>query len=164
MKRALILSFSLLLFVGCSQKPAELSGLVPVTITLTDGGAPVPGMLVSLRSEGSGPVWSSKAETNAQGKAKIESALRTHTSPGAPVGSYKIVFLQTVELPDELKPTQAEEDGEPGNPAVQKKRDAYIAERMIVPPKLRESSTSPIELTVEPGKPVELAVDLAEYR
>jgi len=151
------------LVVGCSRTPSELRGLVPVTITVLYEGKALPAVRVALSTGQIVGVWSSGGVTNDQGVAVIESNLRTHTASGVPAGTYKITLVQSVQLPDELKPTQQELDGDVANAEVQRKRQVFIEAHTVVSEQWETAATSPVELVVEQGNPVQQTVDVAKY-
>lgn len=155
----------LFLFVGCSQKPPELSNLFPVTITVKNGDTSMAGVHVSLTTDAVRDVWGSSGMTDSSGVARIESTLRSHVATGVSPGTYKIVLTKSVDLPPELQSSPDEEDAGMETPeliAKRKKRDKYIAENRIIPEKYSSSSTTPLTVTVEPKTGANATVDISQ--
>ena len=91
------LCFFLVVFTlvsGCHRgpkKPEGLPPLFPLTITLTQDGAPLGSAMVLLVPESGSPRWGSGGFSDAQGKAVI----KTHGDfPGAPAGKYKVTVMK----------------------------------------------------------------------
>lgn len=159
--------FFLVFAAGCSRegKPEVLKDLNPVTVTVVDGGAPVEGVRVLLSSKGPRGAWGCSATTNAQGEAKIQTSISSKSGPGAPAGDYIIVLSKNVPLPPELEPQEEDQNLSASAAAAKeaKKKEFYDKNR-IIPQKLEQSDTSPLELTVAEKTGGTLKVDLAEHK
>ena len=164
---SLLLISGLLICAGCDggNTPEELKNLVPVTITVTDGAQPVEGVAVSLssKSEVKG-FFVCTGITDAKGVAKIESTRSSHTRKGAPTGTYSVVLVKTVEIPEDLQPREEDQSNPSAAAAKQTKRDAFLKQNNVIPDKLTQSASSPIELTVVEKSGATTEIDIAKYR
>lgn len=93
-KHLLILFLLVVVLAGCSRerRPEGFPKLYPCTVQITQDGAPVSGVNVSLVHPELTARWAVGAETDESGNATI----RTHGFDGAPKGRYKIVLSKTV--------------------------------------------------------------------
>jgi hypothetical protein len=160
----LFLVLLLCCFVGCTSTPTEFADLKPVTITVTNGGKPVDGVLVLLNSKTSHSLYSCSAVTNISGIANICTTVRTKIAKGAAPGDYTVVLNKNPTLPDELLPTEEEQTfSEKKRADLQVKRKIFLEKNRIIPKMLEDSSTSPIELTVTEKNGTKLDIDLSKY-
>ena len=163
---SIFLLVSVLLFAGCdgANTPAELKNLVPVTITVTDGSQPLEGVSVALncKSETTG-FFVCNGITDATGVTKIQTTRSSHTRKGAPVGTYSVVLVKSVEIPEELQPREEDQNNPVAAAAKQTKRDAFLKENQAIPLALTQA-TSPIELTVAEKSGATAEIDIAKYR
>ena len=88
----LVLTVSLIFFIGCSKKmPDGMPKLYPVSISVTQEGKPFADAVVSLRyADPSAGTWAIGGHTGADGTAK----LYTQGYPGAPAGKFKVVLIK----------------------------------------------------------------------
>jgi hypothetical protein len=169
MQKSLFLLFLLFLLFsnGCiTSTPPELQNLCPVTITVTDKGVPVDGVLVSLFSKQPQSLRGCKDTTNAEGVAKIRTTIRSFTRNGVEAGTYTVVLYREMLLPENLQPSAAEQEASLSNEIkeLKKKRVNFMKQNRVIPEILESSETSPIELTVEEKKSTELTIDISKYR
>ncbi|GHT37239.1 hypothetical protein FACS189427_09930 [Planctomycetales bacterium] len=106
--RIIVLLFLPLLFIGCSQSPPELKKLRSVTITVTDNGKPLEGVLVALANKSPQTPRGCSGLTIASGIARIATSLGSHSVLGAAPGEYKVVLEKAVEFPPELQSSDEE--------------------------------------------------------
>jgi hypothetical protein len=162
--RILFLLLSLFLLSGCTQTPPELANTSPVTITVTNNGAPVEGVFVSLFEKTPHGAFGCNAQTDKTGVAKIKSTVLTYIGNGAPPGTYTVVLSDLIIFPPELASSMEETLLSPKEQtARQAKRDEFIEKNRRIPKKLESFSTSPIELIVTKNEPVVLTIDLSKY-
>lgn len=168
MRSFTLLSLSALLLTcfGCgSGIPDELRNLVPVTITVTNGSTPIPGILVRLSAKGGQGAYAVNAVTNESGTAEIQSSRSSFSGKGAPAGTYAVVLVENVSLPAELEPLETDQDLPPAQQAAkERKREIFLRKNQTLPPVLTASGTSPLELVVAQGQDATLAVDVAVHR
>ena len=158
---------SLPLGTGCGggNTPEELKNLVPVTITVTDGSQPVEGVAVSLNSkvEVKG-FFVCTGVTDSRGVANIESTRSSQTRKGAPAGTYSVVLVKSVEIPEDLQPMEEDQINPAAAAAKQTKRDAFLKQNKVIPDKLTQSTSSPVELTVAEKSGATVEIDISKYR
>ncbi|MDR2754702.1 MAG: carboxypeptidase-like regulatory domain-containing protein [Planctomycetaceae bacterium] len=166
--RHLLMLLSLLLLllfpiIGCSKAPPELGTLYPATITVTDKGTPLEGVLVSLVNKEIQTPRGCSALTNSAGVAKITTNIGSYTGKGVVAGNYRVTLFKMVTFPPELQGGE-EELTLPENERKEreKKRSEFIENNRIIPPLLESRTSSPIELTVEKKSTV-LTIDLSQY-
>ncbi|MDR2439617.1 MAG: hypothetical protein LBE12_09655 [Planctomycetaceae bacterium] len=162
--RLLFLLFSLFLLSGCTQTPPELADISPVTITVTNNGLPVEGVLVSLFEKTPSSAFGCNAQTDKAGVAKIKSTVLTYIGNGAPPGTYTVVLSDLIIFPPEIASSITETSLSPKEQAKrQAKRDEFIEKNRRIPKILESFSTSSIELTVTKNEPAILTIDLSKY-
>ena len=163
----IILVSALCSCVGCggTKLPEELKNLAPVTVTVTDGSQPLKGIAVALNSKGNASgFFVCSGSTDNQGVAKIVSTRSSYTGKGVPAGTYSIVLVKSVEIPEELQPKEEEQDNPAAAAARQAKLNAFLKERQAIPAMLTQAASSPIELTVEVKTGATIEIDIAKYR
>ena len=162
----LLLVSALWFCVGCNQAkaPEELKNLVPVTVTVTDGSQPVENVAVRLSAKGSQGAFACVGTTDAKGVAVIQSAKGSYTGKGVPSGTYTVVLVDSVEIPEDLQPQEEDQDNPATAAAKQAKRDAFLKQNNVIPDKLTQSTSSPVELTVAEKTGATTEIDIAKYR
>jgi hypothetical protein len=164
MKRLIFLLLICVLFYGCGvSKPPGLGTLYPVTITVTDKGQPLEGVLVSLANQELQTPRGCCALTNANGVAKIVTSIGTYTGDGAAAGSYRVVLSKSVPLPPELQVISGEmylPEKEQNAHTVQ--RDAFLEKNRIIPKQFESKDSSPIALTVDGKNSATLTIDISK--
>ena len=158
--------FALFICVGCNQTkvPDELKNLTPVTVTVTDGSQPVENVAVRLSVKGTQGAFACVGATDAKGVAVIQSTSGSYTGKGAPAGTYSIVLVKPVDIPEDLQPQEEDQDNPAVAAAKQTKRDAFLKQNNVIPDKLTQSASSPIELTVVEKSGATTEIDIAKYR
>jgi len=158
--------FTLFICIGCNQTkvPEELKNLVPVTITVTDGSQPVENVAVRLSAKGSQGAFACVGTTDAKGVAVIQSTRSSYTGKGAPAGTYFVVLVKTVEIPEDLQPQEEDQDNPVAAAAKQAKLTAFLKENRAIPLVLTQSTSSPVELTVAEKTGATAEIDIAKYR
>ena len=157
---------ALWLCVGCNQTkaPDALKNLVPVTITVTDGSNPVEKVSVRFSGKGSQGAFACVGTTDAKGVATIQSTSGSYTGKGVPAGTYSVVLIGSVGIPEDLQPREEDQDNPAAAAAKQAKRDEFLAKNQLVPKSLTTAAETKIELTVVEGKGESLTIDLSQYR
>ena len=152
--------------VGCNQAkaPDALKNLVPVTITVTDGSKPVEKVSIRLSGKGSQGAFACVGVTDAKGVATIQSTSGSYTGKGVPSGTYSVVLIESVEIPEDLQPQEEDQNNPAVAAAKQAKRDEFLAKNQLIPKSLTTAAETTIELTVAEGKGESLAIDLSQYR
>ena len=163
----LSLIFGLAICSGCglmTAAPEELRNLIPVTVTIIDGTQPLEGVAVTLSNKGSQGAYACNGVTDGKGVAQIRSTRSSYTGNGVPVGTYSVVLLETVEIPEDLAPQESDQDLAPAVVAAkQAKLNEFLIKNQVIPQKLTLASTSPVELVVEAsGATVE--IDISQHR
>lgn len=140
-----------LLALGCQPK-SNLSGLVPVTGTVTLKGAPLAGAAVVFAPAPPSTARASSATTDANGKFKL-STLKS--DDGAFPGDYIVTILKTETVGKTYTPEEANE---------------YYNKNMKSPPppeqknlvnvKFAKVDTSPLKATIEKDKKNEFKFDV----
>ncbi|MBQ9873390.1 MAG: carboxypeptidase regulatory-like domain-containing protein [Thermoguttaceae bacterium] len=97
MKKILLISvcaFLAIASVGCGKKkPDGMPDLQPTLLTVTQGGAPLSGAMVNLKSTDASNKWTCGGTTDEKGVA----ALVTHGQyKGVPIGKYKVSVNKTI--------------------------------------------------------------------
>jgi hypothetical protein len=165
MRKFVFLLLLSLLFpvIGCSKVPTGLGTLYPVTITVTNKGTPLEGVLVSLVDKEPQTPRGCSALTNSAGVAKITTNLGSYTGNGVVAGNYRVALFKIVTLPQELQGGD-EELTLPENKRKEreKQRSEFLENNRIIPPLLESRTSSPIELTVEKKSTV-LTIDLSQF-
>jgi hypothetical protein len=155
--------FSLFFFViGCSQTPPELKGLYPVTVTVTENGKPLEGVVVSLVNKQPQTLRGCSGLTDFKGVAVIETKIRDLSGKGVASGEYDVILSKNIDFPDELQwkpeetslPTEEQQN-------LATKRNAFLEANNTIPQKFQSQTTSPLNLTVS-DQSVELKVNVAE--
>ncbi len=144
MKRFIGVCASLFLtvaLVGCGpsgpKKPEGLPELFPCSVTLTNGGAPVDGAIVTLCPVDASNAWSSTGVTDQNGVAEI---MTYGDFPGAPVGQYKVTAMKSdVVVEDNPMGIDAPNNG------------VYEASDVGVDKKYNYEANTPLELEVKSG-------------
>ena len=151
---------------GCHQTkvPEGLQNLVPVTITVTDGSQPLEKVSVRLSSKGSQGAFACVGVTDAKGVATIQSTSGSYTGKGVPSGTYTVVLIDSVEIPEDLQPREEDQDNPTAAAAKKAKLDEFLAKNQSIPKSLSTTAGNPVELTVADGKGESLAVDVSQYR
>jgi hypothetical protein len=158
-----LLPLLLFLLIGCSKSPPELGTLYPVTITVTDKGVPLEGILVSLVDKEPQIPRGCSALTNSAGVAKITTSLRSYTGNGVVTGNYRVALSKMVTLPPELQGSDEDLDlPENKRKEREKKRTEFLEKNRVIPLLLESRTSSPIELTVEKKSTV-LTIDISQY-
>ncbi|MDR1270927.1 MAG: hypothetical protein LBK82_15540 [Planctomycetaceae bacterium] len=151
----------LLAFHGCQQRPEGMPTTVPCQITVLKNGVPMEGIDVSLHSHGGNGTLSIMGLTNAQGIAKIQTHSVNYKESGAPVGSYKITIDKPVQLPPDGV-DDSKLSGKELNDYLTK-REAELEKIRVVPQWLTVSSSTPLEIKVEPQTGGEQTIDLKDF-
>jgi hypothetical protein len=162
---ALVVSITCICGCGGVPAPDELKDLVPVSVTVTDGGTALDNVAVSLSPKSGGGAWASRGTTDAKGVAVIQTTRSSYTGKGAPTGDYKVVLVKSVELPADLQPQESDQDLPPQTAAAKAaKRNDFLKKNSIIPEVLENADTSPLELTVAAKTGAVLAVDISQYK
>ncbi|MDR1494206.1 MAG: carboxypeptidase-like regulatory domain-containing protein [Planctomycetaceae bacterium] len=149
-----------ILLMQSSCKPKVPEGfpqkLTPTTVTLLHEGKPVEGAAVSLVPNVSGN-FRVLALTDANGTAKLETAVNVYSKSGVPAGTYKVQILtqQKTTIPD-LSPEEQSKMSDAEIKAHQTKQAKELADlkkQNPVPEIWETASRTPLKLTVpEDGK------------
>ena len=152
----LILGFvTLLIFTGCpfggEKLPEGLSNVVPVTIQLTQDGAPLAGATVLLIDTTGSREWSPGGLTDDKGTIDLYTNGRYK---GAPEGKYKVVVTKTETDPSKLGPAPSTSD--PGyseylGKLASEKRDTYT----LIDKQFTDAKSTPLEVEIKKGGPVQ---------
>ncbi|MDR0610799.1 MAG: hypothetical protein LBG58_11865 [Planctomycetaceae bacterium] len=138
-----IILFSIGITLACNrvQKPNGLPKLFPCTITITQNGVPVQGILISLIDPDVTECWTVSGLTNTSGTATI----RTHGNfVGAPSGVYKVTLSKTEKT--------GEYDTMSGTlPSQSVPLQIYS----LIDTKYNDETTTPLKITVENKKVIE---------
>jgi hypothetical protein len=133
------LSFIILLSIGMTlacnrvQKPNGLPKLFPCTITITQNGVPVQGILVSLIDPAVTEYWAVSGLTNASGTATI----RTHGNfVGAPSGVYNVILSKT-------------ENSDEHDTILGRSPSTPLQIFSLIDTKYNEEATTPLKITIE---------------
>lgn len=137
-------------FLGCGpkgpKKPDGMPELFPCVLTLTKGGAPVDGAIVTLHPTSGDSQWKPSGVSDAQGVVK----LATYGNfPGAPAGSYKVTVMKSEPIPEENPMGIDAPNG-----------GVYEASDVYVDNKYAYATNTPLELEVAAGAPTEAAFEL----
>lgn len=159
---------TVLVLGGCGiKKPDGIPDLHPAKVVVTDGGTPIRGATVSFRPTGSGGSasgsWNTVALTDASGVAMIATSQGEWKADGVPAGEYRVVISKKSDYVSEPIPPEIEGDEQAKMAfyAEQKKKMEAAASEV---PKSLGASESPLKITVSPGTPAELTVDVAQYK
>ena len=136
-------------FLGCGpkgpKKPDGMPELFPCVLTLTKGGAPVDGAIVTLHPTSGDSQWKPSGVSDAQGVVN----LATYGNfPGAPAGSYKVTVMKSEPIDSPMK-----SDGTSGEIDF-KASDVYVDNKYAYAP------NTPLELEVAAGAPTEATFEL----
>ncbi|MCL2118665.1 MAG: carboxypeptidase-like regulatory domain-containing protein [Planctomycetaceae bacterium] len=141
-------SLVLLLFQGgCGggpQKPEGMPPLYPCSITIIQDETPLAGAVVSLISPDGDGKWSSSAQTDEKGVAKL---ITYGQFQGSPAGTYHVTVSKRVS------------DGEPPKPNVDENGRVLGPPTLVVPSYIElvameytSSKTTPLTIEVKPAK------------
>ncbi len=122
--------------VGCStvDGPVGLPALVPTTISITQGGAPLEGATVSLFPQDSAnKQWAAGGTTDATGTAVIQTLGRYN---GAAAGKYKVTVYKSLQ--------EDASSGVPDSPSSNKVTKNYL----LVDPKLTSEPNTTLEMNI----------------
>jgi hypothetical protein len=162
---ALVVSITCICGCGGVPAPDELKDLVPVSVTVTDGGTPLDNVAVTLSPKTGGGAWASCGITDAKGIAVIQTTRASYTGKGAPSGDYKVVLIKSVEFPADLQPQEIDQDLPPQAAAAKEaKRNDFLKKNRIIPEVLETAAKSPVELTAAPKTGAVLTVDISQYK
>jgi len=141
------ISIVILIQGGCGgpQRPDGMPPLYPCSITIIQDGAPLEGAIVSLLSQSGDGKWSSSAQTDEKGVAKLITYGQFH---GAPEGSYHVTVSKRVSDGDPPKPNVDESGRVLGLPTA----PPVISYIELVAMEYTSSKTTPLTLEVKPAK------------
>ena len=153
--------------VGCSDgKPADFPAVSPLTITVTDAGAPVADAIVTLYPQGAklgscgiGGV------TDAQGVVEVMTSMSGYQGSGCPEGKFKITVVKEPIYPSQLPQDQVNQMTPEESSAYAKKLDDERATTpRPIPNTLESLGKTPLLIDVKSGEENKLDVNIAEYK
>lgn len=164
----LVACVSLVTFSACGPKvPSDVPKLVPCSIKVTKGGAPLEKAQVILYNTAGGGSLTVCGTTDANGVANISTIRASYVGKGAPVGDFKVTVSKEVEVPHWKTPEElaamTPPEAEKYDQEMQKKRAALPR---IVPIELTDQAKTPLTVKVDnasAGKEV-LAVDVEKAK
>lgn len=130
-----------MLFCGCGgdKRPEGMPELKPVTLTITQDGAPLTNASVTLIAQDSAnAIWPAGGTTNSSGVLKVKTMSKFD---GAPIGKYKIVVEKTETTGAD---TAVESSDEAGATAAKSDVKSYN----LVESQFRSAASTPLELEV----------------
>jgi hypothetical protein len=155
----------LVFLVGCgTSAPSGFPPLKNCRVTVTDGGQPIPDVVVNLVPKFTVNSLFITGVTDATGTAVIKTRHGEYSRNGAPEGDYSVILSKSIDVE---MPILTEEQSNALTPAqqeaLQKEREKKIDAVRIIPKLLEEPNQTPLMLQIgsETGK---LSVDLAEYK
>ena len=136
----------LLIQSGCGgpQKPEGMPQLYPCSITIIQDDAPLAGAIVSLVSQNGDGKWSSSAQTDEKGVAKL---ITYGQFQGAPEGNYHVTVSKRISDGDP-PPPNVDENGRVLGPPVTVV-PSYIE---LVAMEYTSSKSTPLTIEVKPAK------------
>ncbi|GHT36230.1 hypothetical protein FACS189427_07450 [Planctomycetales bacterium] len=162
---ALVVSITCICGCGGVPAPDELKNLVPVSVTVTDGGTPLDDVAVTLSPKTGGGAWASCGITDAKGVAVIQTTRASYTGKGAPAGDYKIMLIKGIKFPADLQPQETDQDLAPQAAAAKEaKRNDFLKKNRIIPEAFENAAKSPVDLTAAPKTGATLTVDISQYK
>jgi hypothetical protein len=156
----------LLLFTlsGCTRTPDHFPTVIPCTVTITDNGTPVKGVFVQISTVPPTDSLTVSAQTDAQGKAVMQSQLGTFAKPGVPVGKLVMVLTKIPDVPDFKSSEEIDKMTYEQSRAYRAEMKARRAKaKPIIPPTLTAVKTSPLTMDTVSKKSINWNVSLEEY-
>ena len=150
-----------LILIGCNNRPTEMPNTIPCQITIVNDGTPQVAYEVGLHALGGNGALSIHAKTNSSGIAEIRTQFANYIAKGAPAGTYKVTVEKHIALSDDGVDTSRFSEEE--EQTYFAKRAAEAEKQRVVPVQLTRSSTTPFEITLEPGGKSHWVFDLKEY-
>ena len=153
MKNTFLLLFTVasLAITGCpfggEPLPEGLPKLVPVSIQLSQDGAPLAGATVSLIDTAGSQQWFPGGLSDSSGKIELYTNGRYK---GAPEGKYKVVVSKTETDPSKLGPPPSEDDpkyGEYMNQSANERLDTYT----LIDKKFTDAKNTTLEVEIKKG-------------
>jgi len=148
---------------GCTRQPADMPKLYPCTITVLNNGQPLPNAEVHLAKENETMALFLFGKVGGNGKANIGTHYGRVVKTGVPEGEFKVAINQNIVL-ETYDPTV--DTANIHNPRVVeylKKLEEELERKRDVPKVLTDFATTPLTITIEPGKSNQLTVDITEY-
>ena len=166
LQRILVLIFCAVLLVcfGCgSSIPPGFPDLVPLKITVTDGGSPMDKVSVGVLTTDYGISYTTGGITDSNGVVEVVTSMATYQAKGSPVGKYKVTLYKKPKLPsekpqEEINQMTPEETTAYGNLIHKEMQKA----KPVVPVQLHSVTTTPLEIEVQAGGG-EFSFDISEY-
>jgi len=144
---AALLSFT---FAGCSgsTKPEGMPDLQPLTLSVTQGGAPLEGASVQLiAKDKANSRWSGGGVTDATGQVSLKTLGEYE---GVVPGSYKITFYKEL--------TEGSSSGIGDDPTSTNTGKSFL----VIDPKYQAEATTPVEIEVSQGVDTLPAIDVGD--
>jgi len=142
-----------LLGCGGQPKPAGLPNLYRCQVTVTMGGKPVDGAIITFAPEAG--QWSANGRTDANGVAQM----KTHaTYDGAPAGKFK-VGVNKISVGERAKTP----DGESYEEGLKAYLETVKTQKSLIPDELTTAAKSPIGVEVKAGADNKFAIELNDY-
>ncbi|MDR3111184.1 MAG: hypothetical protein LBU65_16065 [Planctomycetaceae bacterium] len=149
--------------IGCGKNlPADWPKTYPCKITVTKGGVPLDGAMVTLTPTGGGGNYAIGGITDAQGVAVIQTSYTNYSEAGSPEGSFKVTI--TKSLPEFVDPTPQSKldamDYEERVKHVQKMDEEANKRPPIVPKSISDSSATTLTIDVKSDGKTEATFDV----
>lgn len=156
-----------LLFIcltGCESKyPPDWPKTYPCTITVTKGGQPYEGVTVLMsRTENHG-AWAVSGMTDASGVAVIETSWTKAASKGAPEGKFKVTASKAAPPPEQIPQAEYEAMPYDQRTALLAANAAKSRNNPLIPQSLADPGKSQVFITVEPGTPATLSIEVDDF-
>ena len=137
--------------------------LYPTSVKVHDAGAPLDGIGVELYKVGTSTPYSLGGTTDSTGTANLSTTHVQYTGNGIPVGSYRVVLRQRIEVPSELQEDETMELSSAEQQDLARKREKYLDDNRRFSRKLSDFAATPLEIEVS-SSGFELDVDVSQYK
>ncbi len=166
---AFLVSMSSFMLIACSQRPAGIPELLPVTVTVMKDGAPLAGANIGLYPTDSAAftkapgVLAFTGKTGDDGVATIKTICGKYVGEGVPQGSFRVTVAKLPNVVHSKTEDQRAKMQETEALAYQKEIEKQIQKLgEVVPAKLGDVVKSPLLLEVG-DKGGALSVNVDEY-
>ena len=155
-----VLLFAILVVAGCGKRYPGKERLYPVSITVTDNGAPFTRATVILVREGGPTIINAGGVTDTNGVAQIKTDAQW---PGVPVGTYKVMLNKDVAPPRDLSDEEYQKLDFEAKEAYDKKMHAKWMSMPQLVPKILRGPQSPLEIEVTSSSDNTASFDIGKY-
>ncbi|MDR1958252.1 MAG: hypothetical protein LBQ54_04290 [Planctomycetaceae bacterium] len=155
-----------LLTSGCVQSvPDGFPEVVPLTVWVTDGEKPLNEVFVVLEMVPSVDGVSIAVQTDATGKAVMQTSIGNFSKAGVPIGKAVMTLIKVPAAEDWKTPEEQSKMTMEESMAYSNEKAARSAKLpLIIPKELTNAKTSPLTKEISAGQPFEWKIDIAEFR